>query len=600
MTVLGQAFIEVRGDVAPFVDGLERQVRRAAERIEQDLRNAIDAGLGGSGLGGERSGEELGESLGRGMRRRLGDRNRSPWTNIAAALGSALDDGLSALPAEVKAALVAGMIAALPLIAGALAGAVSAAIGVGLAGVGTLLAFQFQDVEDVGSRLADRLQVLFVGAASSFAPAVIQAMNQIAAKFQQLAPVLNRIFAKSADFVQPLTAGLLNFIDRVLKGIDASMGDIEGFVKDLGGALRTVGILVSEVIQRLAGTGEAGRAAFRDFVYTVSVLILNMTDLIVILTEVYYFFRQIAEALAFIQPLIGLFIQQSDAASQSSGQLATSNLLVADSMATAAQRTAEQEKELRELDRALEGAKNATYGIIEAQIDFERSIDDITDALKENGATFNLTNEQGRQNVEEFMKGLQAAEQEALNFTATGKMSAAEAAVYYDQQIAKLRQLATTAGIAGSEFDTLFGQIISVANLKLDANAMGITATERELQQAVGEATKLYQQLQNIRNFRLPTQGTRRFSEYAEGGIIAHPTMALMGEAGPEVVIPLTKPARAAELMQQTGLAGMLTAQATVVNVYVGNEQLDARTYRIVEENNSTMSNSLAFGARGL
>jgi len=62
----------------------------------------------------------------------------------------------------------------------------------------------------------------------------------------------------------------------------------------------------------------------------------------------------------------------------------------------------------------------------------------------------------------------------------------------------------------------------------------------------------------SIKDFRLPPGGTRRFSEYAEGGIITHPTQALMGEAGPEVVIPLTRPARAAELMRMSGLDKML------------------------------------------
>jgi hypothetical protein len=34
--------------------------------------------------------------------------------------------------------------------------------------------------------------------------------------------------------------------------------------------------------------------------------------------------------------------------------------------------------------------------------------------------------------------------------------------------------------------------------------------------------------------------------------------------------------------------------------VFVGNEQLDARTYRIVTDNNAALSNSLSFGSRGL
>lgn len=45
---------------------------------------------------------------------------------------------------------------------------------------------------------------------------------------------------------------------------------------------------------------------------------------------------------------------------------------------------------------------------------------------------------------------------------------------------------------------------------------------------------------------------------FADGGIVWGPQAALIGEAGPEVVIPLTRPERAAELVDRSGLAAML------------------------------------------
>jgi len=43
----------------------------------------------------------------------------------------------------------------------------------------------------------------------------------------------------------------------------------------------------------------------------------------------------------------------------------------------------------------------------------------------------------------------------------------------------------------------------------------------------------------------------------AMGGMIMKPEVSLVGEDGPEVIIPLSKPARAMELMQQSGLSQM-------------------------------------------
>ncbi|MER6367453.1 hypothetical protein ABT255_03570 [Streptomyces mirabilis] len=50
----------------------------------------------------------------------------------------------------------------------------------------------------------------------------------------------------------------------------------------------------------------------------------------------------------------------------------------------------------------------------------------------------------------------------------------------------------------------------------------------------------------------------RKYLPFAKGGIVYGPTHALIGEAGPEVVIPLTKPKRAAQLAAQSGLLGIL------------------------------------------
>ena len=43
---------------------------------------------------------------------------------------------------------------------------------------------------------------------------------------------------------------------------------------------------------------------------------------------------------------------------------------------------------------------------------------------------------------------------------------------------------------------------------------------------------------------------------YANGGIVTGPTVAHVGEAGPEAIIPLTRPGRARSVMNAAGLGG--------------------------------------------
>jgi hypothetical protein len=50
--------------------------------------------------------------------------------------------------------------------------------------------------------------------------------------------------------------------------------------------------------------------------------------------------------------------------------------------------------------------------------------------------------------------------------------------------------------------------------------------------------------------------------EFANGGIVQTPTVGVIGEAGPEAVIPITRPGRAMRLLEESGLADMVRPQA--------------------------------------
>lgn len=86
--------------------------------------------------------------------------------------------------------------------------------------------------------------------------------------------------------------------------------------------------------------------------------------------------------------------------------------------------------------------------------------------------------------------------------------------------------------------------------------------------------------------------GIRDLLPFANGGIVWGPTPALIGEAGPEVVIPLSRPQRARELAEQSGLVDILAAglrndrrssrpaggqQPTIVNHFTIHEVGDGR-----------------------
>lgn len=123
---------------------------------------------------------------------------------------------------------------------------------------------------------------------------------------------------------------------------------------------------------------------------------------------------------------------------------------------------------------------------------------------------------------------------------------------------------------------------IGVANFGGEAIRTATIATQNRIRVLVetGQLERAVSLLQYIRNNTLGYVDTPKYGSYAvtpygaavaraDGGVVRRPELTLMGEAGPEVVIPLTKPARAEELMQQTGLSQLPMRQSGSMTVNV-------------------------------
>lgn len=91
----------------------------------------------------------------------------------------------------------------------------------------------------------------------------------------------------------------------------------------------------------------------------------------------------------------------------------------------------------------------------------------------------------------------------------------------------------------------------------------------------------------------------------AKGGIIDSPTMAVIGEAGREVVLPLTDPARTRELAQESGLMDILGPSlggqgVPNIFVFIGDEEITDRVDVRVQYAMDGQARELSFGGRGI
>lgn len=105
-------------------------------------------------------------------------------------------------------------------------------------------------------------------------------------------------------------------------------------------------------------------------------------------------------------------------------------------------------------------------------------------------------------------------------------------------------------GLLQQAFGNAFSAIKTVINSVADA----VNNVISKVQSAISWIGSLLDKAKSITS--LPGKIGGLIPGRANGGIITSPEVALIGEAGPEVVIPLTRPRRAAELMEKTGLTG--------------------------------------------
>lgn len=601
--------MEVHADLSPFRRDLNRELKRAVTSFEKELNKALGVSLQQEAeASGQRIGVKLGRGASRGLKKEMVD-NASIWTDIGATLGTAIGRGLSALPPEVKLALLGGALAASPLIAGALAAAVTAGVGLAVAGIGAALASQFESVQVGWRELGSDLRLTLVEAASAFEPVMLRVFDLIELRVERMAPMIGRIFDVSATFLEPFVGRALDALERFLVHLERTMGDIGPFVDELGDGLVTLADAAGVALNVIASTGQDGREAFRDMVAIIASLVVGFALLINALTKVWGLIRDTARLFAEspwpVQALFplaagfGHVANAIDDTSRANEAYFLTNVEMVDSQGRVITQTKEEIAALKNLASVIKAAADAALGAIDANVDYERSIDSLEEALKRGGANINITTKAGQDTVEAFAKSLGGLTEQLEKRVLTGELTTQQAVAQYNKEIERLEALANAAGITDRQFYDLYGTAIILGELQIAPETAGIdatTATVEELNQALREAIALAKHLAGV-TIGGALLGARG---YAEGGVIDQPTLALMGEGNRrEVVIPLTKPARAAELMRETGLDRMASGD-TQVMVFIGDEQLEGRMVRVAQRVSGQQGLALAQGFRGL
>jgi hypothetical protein len=617
---LGEAFINVRADLKPFAKDLERDLKKILAAAEKKV--AADPNTGrqlGESLrkhtgDGVSDGIEQGYDRGskRGQKKAL-----SSGEKFFAALADFADDGLSAIPAKVKAGILIGVLAAAavvaPLIAGVISAAVTTGLALGVVTLGVVFASQLKPVEDqfraLGRSLLDQLRV----AATPFVEPLLRSAETISVVFSDVGDTIKRTFAQAALFVEPLTRAITGFIRELLPGIEIAVRRARPLIEALAQALPELGRDLATAFRILADGSPEAALALRDILGIIGELIIATAAFIRGLSEMWFWLRVIAAS--------------------SSGDLAGAMQLIAQRETDAALASGTLTGELEDVDTALGGAAGEAYAArnaisallkviltsLDATIDYEEAIDNLANSIKEGNKDFNVRSDKGRDNLRLVEAAIQASarqrDAELSRAQETGR-SVDDINAAYQREITTIEKVIGKNAAQSESLKQVFidakklpdDVAIEVKTPGLEAALAGLRRLGQAAANAAAAGAKAILAAGGGFQSTLGSGENKNSKvKFALGGIVTQPTNALIGEAGhAEAVIPdpSVMPGRAMQLSNQFGLTSMIAnalgAGQTVINVFIGQQRLEQIADYRIDMNNQMQAIAMAQGPRGV
>lgn len=595
---LGKAFIEVHADTKPFAQELGKELGRILKVAESGVVKDAGHKMGKTLADGASEGfEKNSKKIGAG---KVGD-GGTGFANQGAGLGKQLlkglidtiDDGLSGLPGEVKAALAGGIVALLPVAAG-LGGALGGAIVTGLVttvgvGVGVALASQYEVVQD---RFADALGALRILAVEAAEPIVSPLLAGIDDFVQSVSQIdLRSLFQNASAAIQPLLQSLGTAGEVFVPHLADSLKNAGAFAEILGNGIVEIADALGSVLAEIANDDDA-QNALADTLIFVEDLIRFTGGAVKAMLDLWGVIRQVGQALTELLHLDAIITFENTlrGATGEAGRFGVGLDLVIG-------KTKAEEEAAKKLTDAIEGYTDAISNSWDANIDFEQSLDDMSESLRKNRGAIDLDSQAGRDHQASIKKSaLALREQRDSTIALTGDTVTANRV--FEENRRRLEAQAVAGGITKQKFAELTAVLLNVpppVNTGIDQ------ASLNRLVAAGGAAAYLAAQLATVaQRAKIPLGPIGGYHGYADGGVFNKPTLGVFGEAGEEVIIPTTKPARAAQLIASNPTLSSMMNSTPTVNVYIGNQQLDAYIDSQVSKSMASTARGVSYGSRSL
>lgn len=191
-------------------------------------------------------------------------------------------------------AMIAGIAVAAPEIGAIISGAIIGGAGIGGVVGGFLLAAKDQRIIDAAKSIKDNLGKELETAAEPFVPITMNALKQLSGAVNNIN--FKGIFSDAARYAGPIVNGITTVINELGRGIEALVHNAGPAVSEIGDGIGQIGVAIGNGLEELSHNGKAGASALSDLFDIITTGITVTFQLVDGLTKIYEFGKNIGKS----------------------------------------------------------------------------------------------------------------------------------------------------------------------------------------------------------------------------------------------------------------------------------------------------------------
>lgn len=441
-------FGDAAEDAAADAKKLDKQLADTERQIG-DVVKALAKDPGDIGLRKQlRALERESKALG-GLRDRLGKLGEEGAEELSVRFGARIGPLIGAAP--ISPPIIGAIASAAPAVAGIISAAVAGGAAAGAVGIGAKLVANRKEVEsalaDTGREIMEALTI----DAGPIAEPLVEATEMARAEFRKLRPEIQGTFADAAQYVGPLSRGLAGLGRELVPGLRESVREARPVVDVLEYKLPAAGRATSNMLKMVTEDSENAAQAL-SMLGTAGELGLQSVGVSVGLLN---------KSLPFLAGHLMLINEKLTENQRKEAEAAEAAEKLAQEQARAAQAVARSAEEIDALNRALAEAPGEALSAEQAMLQFEQSIADTNETIKENGESTDVNSQKYRDNKAALLD-IAAGAQSAAEATRTQTGSQEAANRVLDRGRTAFLAAAKAAGIEADEAQNLADKLFGI------------------------------------------------------------------------------------------------------------------------------------------